>query len=808
MIKNHVLRIVRAPMDYPFLASMMLCVAVIASILIYAQGLPYVTDGNESFSAYRHARSLLQWGPTLAMGLTDEATTDERAGHPYIYTHEGNFPRFFSTVLLLLRIDAIEWHIVLASLLVGGASAYLCFRLFSRVAGGLFALIACAVFWTDYLLFVQWQVNTYRVWHSLLLFASVHCVLTINDENKKRMSLLLFLNSLVLFYFEYVFAVFVVLFSAAYAIMVHRNRLNRVLWVLGATVGGGMTSVALFAVQLVSHLGIDLATQDIRLTYFARNFAKGDAPHLRAQVMQFYLDHHIVFWDVFDTKNYLTLATFFKSVGATVLQVYTPFFVLSTCTVLLGALVSAVAYRRGLLKERSSLGAQAQGAGKLTVRRWGSALWRWGLLVAAVWLVGGMLSEAASSQFQIATPDGLRTFSAIGFAHRGLGPLSPLWLAASVAFTGLLLRVFIGTALGVGEIPRGRLWLSVAFIGVVGVYMLTHRLMYDTRAIALWYWTAQGFWPRGLLQVVLLLSVFLGVALIFGCGDRCLWQVRGKSLHGILQYLAAGSLAFVGVYLLFPGYLYGGYLLRYAPIPVFVSDVAIALFFYLLATLVREGWRAALARYREESKVRAPQTILSHVHAVVPAMALCVLSACVGVFASVYWVRLQAIYVSNLPPTMILFMKRLGEPGFKGASFVSDNYALPIAYFTNRWAYQDHEVAENQFRATEDGGRLQMSGKYIWFADRDTNNEYLRPQYYLCRINATLDTVAELVAMPPGRRLSNCSAQAIFRAARAGGSRPLQHTLVDYDRGRLDGWAVIELDGKTRMAPAWTSSGR
>jgi hypothetical protein len=187
-----------------------------------------------------------------------------------------------------------------------------------------------------------------------------------------------------------------------------------------------------------------------------------------------------------------------------------------------------------------------------------------------------------------------------------------------------------------------------------------------------------------------------------------------------------------------------------------------------------------------------------------PAVLFCVLPALLVAFTSVYWVRLQAIYVSNLPPTSILFLKRLGEPGFKGASFVSSNYALPIAYFTQRWAYQDQEVGQNKYHANDDGYRLEMSGKYIWFADRATNSEYLRPLYYLCRIDPTLDTVASLVVLVPGKRLSNCSAEAIFQDAQSETRRPLRHRIVGSDPNPVDGWSIIKLDERVPLAATVT----
>src|SRR5229473_2548363 len=51
----------------------------------------------------------------------------------------------------------------------------LVYAFFSRIATPLFAAIVCAVFMTDYVLFAQWHVVTYRVWHCLLFFFCLYC---------------------------------------------------------------------------------------------------------------------------------------------------------------------------------------------------------------------------------------------------------------------------------------------------------------------------------------------------------------------------------------------------------------------------------------------------------------------------------------------------------------------------------------------------------------------------------------------------------------------------------------------------------
>ncbi len=132
--------------DWAYLAAAVaIFVLSVGWLLVYSNFIPYVTDGNESFSSYIHAKNMKQFGIRATMGLTDEANPPDARAHPYVYTHQGNFPRFASWVLLLLGIEKIEWHIGLISLAVGLVSVWLCFQFFARAADRLLAMLVCCL---------------------------------------------------------------------------------------------------------------------------------------------------------------------------------------------------------------------------------------------------------------------------------------------------------------------------------------------------------------------------------------------------------------------------------------------------------------------------------------------------------------------------------------------------------------------------------------------------------------------------------------------------------------------------------------
>ena len=71
-------------------------------LLFETDFLPYVLDGNESFSAFWHARNLYEYGLSKSFGLADESFAFHEAAHPYVHTHQGNFPRVFAFLIYAL----------------------------------------------------------------------------------------------------------------------------------------------------------------------------------------------------------------------------------------------------------------------------------------------------------------------------------------------------------------------------------------------------------------------------------------------------------------------------------------------------------------------------------------------------------------------------------------------------------------------------------------------------------------------------------------------------------------------------------
>jgi hypothetical protein len=254
-------------------------------------------------------------------------------------------------------------------------------------------------------------------------------------------------------------------------------------------------------------------------------------------------------------------------------------------------------------------------------------------------------------------------------------------------------------------------------------------------------------------------------------------------------YLACGAAAYTIVYVLSPGYIYSGYLSRHAPFTVFLTDVIVAVGLYVAfktavhcmrSTSIPDagtGWRAALVAYAQGS--------------------LTATSVGLALFLAAFWIVVQASYVQWLPPTHYAFLKTLAQPPYRGATFVVDNYAAPVAAYTGQWAYFDPEVALARFVRDKGMLRLASDRQYLWFADRETNADYGRPKYFLCMIPQTPYSALVRILQKKRQEPSylGCSMRPLVRLAKSGVFRS-ELQLIKFDQAGLheigfDAWAIV-----------------
>ncbi len=248
-----------------------------AWLISLGHGVPYVMDNNETFSAINHAANLFRFDFFRSWGLADEVSSPLTAAHPFVHTHQGDFPRLWSFLLYCLGARSVEVQIWITTLTIGLASIIFAYRFFCRVGGVLFSVVAVTILVTDYLMFAQWQINVYRVWQCFFLFAALLSVHKSSQWSKPAfISTTLILYS-ALYYWEIIFALFVSVTVGLYALWIYRSNPRHVLTIALAQISGAVLGFCIFASQSVLYLGWHDFITDINLTYGARNFAEKDS---------------------------------------------------------------------------------------------------------------------------------------------------------------------------------------------------------------------------------------------------------------------------------------------------------------------------------------------------------------------------------------------------------------------------------------------------------------------------------------------------------------------------------------------------
>ncbi len=885
-------------------------------LLASSDFMPYVMDNNESFSSYWHAVNLAQFDFFRSYGLTDEAYGFSAAAHPYVYTHQGNFPRLFNLLIYALGAHSIESQITVTTFTVGIAAIFMAYHFFCKIANPLFALVCCLLLITDYVVVAQWQVVTYRVWHLFFVFSSMLCVHRM-IEGRRYWQVLTALNFLCLFYFEFIFVAFVSLATAFYAAWLGRRMLKKVIRFWSLQAAGGVTALFILALQLSLYLGWEDFKMDAYLTFVARNHYQ-DSAVLLERMQEFFDSRNIVFWyNLVDGDKFRTVAYFVASLLFFDFQIHTPF--LSTLSFIgLFALLavfglhlkSVVANTRsdGKFAGALSLLLKPPVAGALILaalhfvysyhrRDFGGlrgaefaatglalvitvALMQWStafrspeqslrrhnlayLLAAAVlafnlpgvigklsygWLEGGrhsyFFSGFAAVFFAFAgwvgwqawrdsvsrkrggdvpAMPGARVFAMIfsflaflvlfvvlfgndlilGAPVEGRAwfvPAGPVWFGMSVlsaAAAAFCLWRYTGVIHSAGDAKPGpgRLPAVVRvsiFVGLVAFFIAGSWLLYNPRYAPLWQDMAGQYLPGPLPAIVAALVIMLACSALLA-GERVLTDLGLTAMmKGCAVFLISGMCAYTVVYILSPGYVFTGYRFRLVPFTAFHTVIVLGGVLYVLLVAAMKylpgkgaGWAGAF------SGPLLPRTVVG------------VSSLSVLGLLAVYWVGVQLTYVKLMPPDHYSFLNRLSEPPYAGKSFLVNTYAAPIAAKTGTWAYLNAKLTETEPVANAADYKFPFDTTYLWLADKRTNPDYARPEFFMCVSVQATSTVIEEVRRRKGLGEGNvgCEMNQLVQIARRGDGN-LVYPRLEFMESDKEGpdvvgyerWAIVRLN--------------
>ena len=121
--------------------------------------MPYIMDNNETYSSIVHAKSISQFGISESKGLADESYGLSLSSHPYIHSHQGNYPRLFAWIMYELGAKNPLQQILITTFTVGLIAILLAFTFISKLANPWLAFIFCMVLISDYIFFSQWQIT-------------------------------------------------------------------------------------------------------------------------------------------------------------------------------------------------------------------------------------------------------------------------------------------------------------------------------------------------------------------------------------------------------------------------------------------------------------------------------------------------------------------------------------------------------------------------------------------------------------------------------------------------------------------------
>lgn len=733
---------------------------IYAFLIIRGDGIPFVMDNNETFAALNHAFNLWSFDFHRSFGLPDEAVSPWAAAHPVVHTHQGDFPRLYALLLYALGARDVTSQIWITTFTIGLASLLMAKSFFRRLAGDLYATIAVAMLMTDYLLFAQWQVNIYRVWHGFFLFAAFNCAAGLATWKRSRWLIATVATYAGLLYWELVFAAFVAVMVATYTIWTYRNSF-RLIFIAGtAQAFGAFIGLAVLIAQLLLYLGWNDMIADLAYTYSARNLG-ADPQAFLTQVSEFYQRHNILFWENFQSNaDFSGFANFTKAIFGYVLQVQTPLLVL-----FLLALAGAGFLADSRLPRKTDVDVAAPAIAFAS-----SVILTFGLYAFLLPLViVDRAIEGALPVFHTMTDEPLL-----------LLPLHLSIFVLALSVSALLRRFSAALSLSGTQPGIRRCTIAAIYLYALGEFPLLQENVYIRNDEALWLGllTPVTGWEAKLCLAGVAL---IGVLLIL-TGKRAMLGTQHTVPASLARFLVCGLLGYLFVYATSAGYLYSGYFGRACPFLVFHVDALLALGVFVPLAIARNLMsRLELSR---SLRIKNP-------------LALCSAAASLGLLA--YWGTVQLRYLDILPPNQLAFAKTLRSIAAPTDGLVSNTYAVPFGLMANTWAFMDYDFSNRQFGRRQGDPKAAKGNNYLWLADRATNDAYQHPRLFVCFQPLGFYSGLLDPANPRPYRVRRCSDTAIDAASGQSGQNsdtyPKVTRLMRDEKNDL--WAVYRLDWRT-----------
>lgn len=745
--------------------------SLMVAYLISYQGIPYVFDNNESFSSIVHARNLIQFDFFKSYGLTDESFGILESAHPYVYTHQGNFPRLFSALLYLVGMQSIEWQIVGHLIIVNTLALYFAYYYFAKKVSPLFAIIYCFILLTDYVMNFQWQFNTWRVWHCFFIFSSLILVDKYKEISNRYYIPIVLLNFISLAYYEITFAVFIIVLCSVLFIFKYKHSKDWFLPVcyiaLGALIGFGI----LVFQSILYFDGLKGFLSDFRFTFTARNQSPAGSLEFAAlagQVWDFVESWNLVFWGNFvsSADNLRNILTAFELFSRYNLMVYSPIFIfiiiILIFTWLLGKILNRFENSKIYILEEIKDNNESN---QLYRRLFLSFIL---LVFACIVLFGSsIITHIQIEEFQNTK------YSLILY----------VLIVAALVHWAFLSRINLNLAHQASNVSLKQIIIVMTFFTTVFVYgMMNHKLfkasMQSTADVYIDFWSKVSlfdYFGGSIAKIVFICALFFG---LFSLTREPLYRFNQilPKISGIYPLIFAAIIGGIVSWNLLPGYILTAYYNRYVPFFEYITILIIVIPLYILTLMLINGIFTVLKYYKNN--------LIRYLILIAPLFIIYVYL----IFA---WIFLQFSYFTEYKTGTNLLLKTLGAEQYKSASIVSGGYAAPFAIQTNQWAYLDPDFHLGRVNRGEDGFYYGSDNKYLWLADKKTNPNYKTPDYYVCSMNAHYDFI---MGFNPRCDVNVELIKNIKNSEGGNFSQLIKPIIADEDPSGKSSWAIIKLD--------------
>lgn len=790
--------------------------------LLRSSFVPYVMDGNETFSVWWHSHNLYTFSFGKSFGLTDESFSFSESAHPFFHTHQGNMPRLFGFLIYALGARTIESQVLVTTVIIGNLTLFFCYASIASLTRPVIAFVFSVFLFSDYLLFAQWHVVTYRVWYGFLFFGTLFAISSARTENRAWPYILLGVLFFLLFYFELVFAAYLSIICGAFALWQLWRNPKRFAIISATEALGGLTALALLFTQLTLALGIDVVVQDFSVTFLARNAsgtAGGTSP------LQFFQDHNIVFWQNFrDGSSLRTVFGFLRSISTAVFQVWTPALFVVVVIPFVAVIISFFERKTDLSRSKGPsprgelqaadvassedgrlaanilqfFGAIAVFAGiglialellkpglmfGLPVNSDVSYVRQILMLVLNVSLIaflgGHILGKITPQIFPSLVSSLLVLLTVIGAALIIFEPLLPPLIARAIAKYEVITSLSLAASMVVSYciipslLPVLRTVVACALISLI---IARCPALFEQNYSDIWLAPFQNPIFRMFIRIVALITTCAGAGIAFFGARRSFGQGWKTAIGRSLGLFCIGIASYAVIYTLSPGYVMSGYAERLAPFAIF--------FLIFIPTVAVTA--IVIAGYRLRSWLLHSNYKLRQVAGFIVAPGCLILIVATIFFV---WVKVQVYYARLLPPDHVTFAKSFSRPPFAGASFVVNNYAAVVAYYAHNWAATDGSLAKPSIDPLSPREERLVHSNYLWFADWNSNAEYKQPKYFVCMKTPTFNSVLALRNKERfGNRFSFCGDEDV-----AWKVSPFYDVsvLVDSDPARF--WSVVSL---------------